>query len=83
MEFIPLISQKTPDLKSIVLLDQGAALSWLGIRAADTFCARTAVLVHPASDNVSPRSDCTWLAGLLRLIGKFGLAVAMALESSR
>lgn len=82
MEFIPLISQKTPDLKSIVLLDQGAALSWLGIRAADTFCARTAVLVHP-SDNVSPRSDCTWLAGLLRLIGKFGLAVAMALESSR
>lgn len=88
MEFIPLISQKTPELKSIVLLDQddqGAALSWLGFRAADTFahCARTAVVVHSASDNVSPRSDCTWLAGLLRLIGKFVLVIAMALESSR
>lgn len=86
MEFIALTSQKTPDLKSIVLLDQddqGAALPWLGFRAADSFCGRTAVLVHPASDNVSPRSDCTWLAGLLRLIGKFGLAVAVALESSR
>lgn len=58
MEFIPLISQKTPDLKSIMLLnqdDQGAALSGLGFRAADTFCARTAVLVHPASDSVSPQ----------------------------
>lgn len=74
MEFIPLLSQKTADLKNIVLHDQGAALSWLGFRVADTVCARTAVLVHSASDNVSPRSDCTWLAGP-RLIGKFGLAV--------